>query len=143
MHRRFASRTSFFVAVLVLSVAALLAACAASRPVAQVAKAELAIDHAQRNHAPQYALTELQSAQTKLTLAREAMAYGENDQARRLAEQALAEAQLAEAKADSRIAQEQVIEQVDELREEAARLGGTTTTRTTVIRREPKVVVVP
>jgi hypothetical protein len=126
-------------------VALLLAACSGKQPVEQVAKAELAIDHAQRNQASQYALPELESAQDKLLLAREAMADGENEAARRLAEQALAEAQLAEAKADSAVAREDVKAQVEELRQEASRLGATTTTRTTVIRREatPNVVVVP
>jgi hypothetical protein len=131
--------------LLALPAAALLAACAGKQPVEQVAKAELAIDHAQRGQASQYALPELQSAQAKLTLAREAMADGENEEARRLAEQALAEAQLAEAKADSQIARQEVEEQVEELRQEASRLGARTTTKTTVIRREttPDVVVVP
>ena len=141
MRSRIASRTGLFVA---LPAAALLAACAAKQPIEQVAKAELAIDHAQANQAPQYALTELQSAQAKLTLAREAMADGDNDEAKRLAEQAFAEAQLAEAKADNQVAQEEVREQVDELRHEASHLGATTTTKTTVIRKStPDVVVVP
>ena len=129
-----------------LPAAALLAACSASQPVGTVAKAELAIDHAQRSQASQYALAELQAAQSKLSLAREAMAEGDNDQARRLAEQALAEAQLAEAKADSAVAQEEVRLQVETLRKEAARLGtasSTTTTRTTVIRQTPEVLIVP
>jgi len=140
MRFRIASRTGLFVA---LPAAALLAACGPKQPVEQVAKAELAIDHAQANQAPQYALTELQSAQAKLTLAREAMADGDNAEAKRLAEQAFAEAQLAEAKADNQVTQEQVREQVDELRQEASRLGATTTTKTTVIQRRPDVVVVP
>jgi hypothetical protein len=110
--------------------------------VGTVAKAELAIDHAQQNRAPEYAIAELQSAQDKLLLAHNAMADGDNDEARELAEQALADAQLAEAKAQAGAAQEDVARKVDALREEAARFGATTT-RTTVIRREPGVVVLP
>jgi hypothetical protein len=135
-----ASRMGLWMA---LPAMALVTACSAKQPVETVAKAELAIDHAQKNQAPEYALAELQSAQGKLTLARDAMADGDNEEARRLAEQALAEAQLAEAKADSQVAQEQMKEQVDELRREASRLGATTTTKTTVIRQRPDVVVVP
>lgn len=124
----------------------LIAGCASHKPVATVAMADLALDHALRSKAPQYASAELQSARTKLAEAREAMAEGNDGEARRLAEDALAGAELAEAKAQSRAAEDEVREQIEALRDEARRLGvGAVTTETTVVRREgrPTIFVVP
>jgi hypothetical protein len=116
-------RRSLLLAGLPAVVAALAIGCSSQRPIATIAKAEFAVDHAQANKAPEYALAELRSAQAKLVAAREAMDDGNNDEARRLAEESLAEAQLAEAKAQSTSAQSEVRQQTEILREEASRIG--------------------
>lgn len=85
-----------------------LSACAARKPVAEVARAEQAVRHAETtSEADRYAPTELNSAQVKLARARRAIDAGNYDAARRLAEQALADAQLAESKAESKVARDQ------------------------------------
>ncbi|HZR81521.1 MAG TPA: DUF4398 domain-containing protein [Candidatus Binatia bacterium] len=75
--------------------------CAGRKPVATVARAEMAVDHAEDAQAAVYAPVELQVAQDKLASARWAMDRNDNDEARRLANEALVHAQLAEARADS------------------------------------------
>jgi hypothetical protein len=72
-------------------------------------------------------------AQSKLTEARDAFAEGSEEESRRLAQDALAQAQLAEAKAKSRAT------------EGAATTVVTTPGQTTVIRRNetPRITVVP
>jgi hypothetical protein len=86
-----------------------------------MARADLAVSQAEDakagNHAPgPYAL-----AQDKLERAREAVADGDNLAARRLAEQAAADAQLAEAQARSEVARQNAAElraNIGTLREE-------------------------
>jgi hypothetical protein len=76
--------------------------CASARaPREEIATAELAVREARQSKAPQHANLELRLATEKLNGARRAMAEEDYVAARRLAEQALADAQLAEAKAQS------------------------------------------
>ena len=74
--------------------------------------------------APQYASTELRMAQDKLLSAHDAINTADYDRARRLAEQAVIDAQLAQARGGARDAQHHADElrvTVDALRAEAAR----------------------
>jgi hypothetical protein len=91
--------------------------------------AELALSQAEDAEAPARAPAPYALARDKLLRARDAMADGENVEARRLAEQALVDAQLAEAAARSAIAREHAEElrqSIEMLREELARRGPTT-----------------
>ena len=124
-----------------LAIAALFvgAACSAERrPVAEVAKAEQAILHAQdSSDAPQYDSADLRLAQDKLSRARVAMDEGDYRYARQLAEEALADAQLAEARANSTAARAQAHltrMDIEEVRDDAA-------TKTVVIEKPATVVV--
>jgi len=105
---RIATQTFARGLLLALPATALLVGCAGRKPVAEIARADQALRHAQTtSDAERYAPAELAAAQAKLASARRAADAGDYDDARRLAEQALADAQLAEAKAESRIALEQ------------------------------------
>jgi hypothetical protein len=76
-------------------------ACATAQPpVASLSRAELAVRQASESNASQYAPIELQSAKEKLGEARLALDTYEYERAHRLAEQALADARLAEARAE-------------------------------------------
>jgi hypothetical protein len=66
-----------------------------------VAQAELAVQQASQSKAPEYASLELYTAREQFARAQEAMHKKEYTQARRWAERALVNAQLAEAKADA------------------------------------------
>lgn len=91
-----------------LPLLALACGCAGRKPVAEMARADQAVRHAQTtSEAERYAPVELTSARAKLASARRALDDGDYPDARRLAEQALADAQLAEAKAESQVAREQ------------------------------------
>lgn len=108
-----------------------LGACANNvpRPTSTVSQAELAINEAAQTQAPQYAPLPLQKAREKLQQAQQSMAEENYLQARRLAEQALVDAQLAQSVASARQAQNaaQELEQsLQTLRQEAIR-GGTPT----------------
>jgi hypothetical protein len=69
-----------------------------------VAQADLAVRDAAAGEAPELASAELQLAREKLARAERARADGDDERARRLAEQALVDAQLAEARAESETA---------------------------------------
>ena len=102
-----------------------LAACASDpAPEAELAAAELAVDQAEQANAPAQAPGPYQLARDKLERARDAMADGENVEARRLAEQALADAQLAEAEARSTVARQNAADlraAIETLQDEIAR----------------------
>jgi hypothetical protein len=102
-----------------------LAACASGpAPEAELAAAEVAVDEAEEANAPAQAPGPYELARDKLERAREAMEDDENDEARRLAEQALADAQLAEAQARSEVARQNAAElraSIDTLQDELAR----------------------
>jgi hypothetical protein len=102
-----------------------LAACASDpAPEAELAAAAVAIDDAEEANAPAQASGPYELARDKLERAREAMEDGENLEARRLAEQALVDAQLAEAQARSEVARENAAElraSIETLQDEIAR----------------------
>ena len=77
----------------------LMAACSSvPKPVAEIASAKTAIDGAVKIEASEYAAVELDRAQNKLVRAKEEMKKENNNEARRLAEEAFAEAEYANAK---------------------------------------------
>ena len=102
-----------------------LAACASDpAPEAELAAAEVAVDEAEEANAPARASGPYELARDKLDRAREAMEDGENLEARRLAEQALVDAQLAEAQARSEVARQNAEElraSIETLQDELAR----------------------
>ena len=85
-----------------------LGGCAGAPTVDSVAPAELAVNRAIEAKAAAYAPIELRLAREKLDGARRAMNEGEYEEAQRLADAARVDAQLAEAKAQSETAREQV-----------------------------------
>ena len=102
-----------------------LAACASGpAPEAEIAAAEVAVDQAEQANAPAQASGSYELARDKLERARDAMADGENVEARRLAEQALVDAQLAGAEARSEVARQNAAElraSIETLQDELAR----------------------
>jgi cobalamin biosynthesis protein CobD/CbiB len=117
--------------VLALPVVMLLSACASveTTPIRNtIANAELAISEAERLAAHQHAPLELRLAREKVESARAALEQEEYQRADWLAEEALAEAQLAQAKARS-IRTEMIIgelrDSVDTLEQETQRMQPT------------------
>jgi hypothetical protein len=109
---------------LVCSVLGVTGCSAARPPVAQVAQAELAVSQAAQSKAPVYAPADLRIAREKLASAQHEMVIDDYDDARRLAEQAVIDAQLAQAKANASEAQynaEEVRKTIATLRSEATR----------------------
>jgi hypothetical protein len=88
-----------------LAAAALLAACAGGEnvPEAQLARAQLAVDRAVAAQAGTHAPTELARAQTQLQEARDAVEDEDYTRARRLADQAEADATLAETRTQAAV----------------------------------------
>ena len=105
-------------------------ACATAQPpVASLSRAELAVRQASESNASQYAPMELQSAREKLDEARLALDAREYERARRLAEQALADTRLAEARAEiesSRQTARDLRLTIEALRDEVARVSTAT-----------------
>lgn len=99
--------------------------CSAGRPpTAMMSKAELAVQHAEQSKAPEYASQELSTARQKYDSARRAMNAEHYEKARRLAEEALVDAQLAESRATAENAQQTVKDlqkAIESLRAEAER----------------------
>jgi len=94
------------------------------RPEAEVAQANLALRQATESKAPVYAPSEFRAAQEKTMGAQQAMAEEDYVHARRLAEQAVVDAQLAQARANAAEAQKNTEETraaVTALRQEANR----------------------
>jgi hypothetical protein len=88
-----------------------LAACASVPPPTEtIAAANLALDKAEQADAQRDARLEVYQAREKLEAAQRAVDRKENLEARRLAETALVDAQLAEARADAARAQRNVAE---------------------------------
>jgi hypothetical protein len=93
-------------------------------PTATLSKAELAVDQANQSEASEYASLELQMAREHLANAKQAMQQENYEQARRLAEKALVNAQLAETKAEAasaRQAAEELRKSIESLRREVER----------------------
>jgi len=105
-------------------------ACASAQPpVASLSRAESAVRQASESNASQYAPLELQSARERLGEARLALDAREYERAHRLAEQALADARLAEARAEvesSRQTARDLRLSIEALRDEVARASTTT-----------------
>jgi hypothetical protein len=105
-------------------VGVLVAACASVDGEAvrsSVTKAESAVNQAVANDAREYAPLELKMAQEKLSRAQMAMAADDLEEAGYLAEEAMADAQLAEVKADSAKTEEMVqtlTDSIEDLRQE-------------------------
>jgi multidrug efflux pump subunit AcrA (membrane-fusion protein) len=87
-----------------------MAGCAGKPPLANLSQAELAVQEADTKTASQYAPLELKTAREQLAEATRAMDDEEYDAARRLADQALVNAQLAEAKAGAEKARQAAAE---------------------------------
>jgi Domain of unknown function (DUF4398) len=84
-----------------------LAACSnAPAPVGEMSAAQTAVTAAEGAEAAQYAPSDLDRARDKLIRAQAAMQDEDNEEARRLAEEALVDARLAEAKARAETAQQ-------------------------------------
>jgi Domain of unknown function (DUF4398) len=106
--------------------------CATAKPPTDIlARAEVQLRTAAEARADELAPMDLQRAREKLESSKRAMAAGRYDEARRLAETAEVEAELAEAKADAEIthqAADRLRRTIDALRQEMER----SPTRTTV-----------
>lgn len=107
-----------------------ISACAPVQPPhASLSQADLAIRQASESNASQYAPMELQSAREKLAEARIAFDARQYERAHRLAEQALVDAQTAEARAEvesSRQTARDLRLTIEALREEATRASAAT-----------------
>jgi len=102
-----------------------LSSCAGGPPTAtltQLSQAELAVKQADKSKAPDYASVELYTAREQLTAAQQAMNRKDYAEARRLAERAMVNAQLAEAMGEAAQARQAATElqhSVEDLRREA------------------------
>ena len=111
--------------LLLLCGALVLSSCAGKPPaatVSQVSQAELAVQQASKSKAPDYASLELYTAREQFAGAQEALHQKEYTQARRWAERALVNAQLAETKAEAeqtRRAAAELRQSIEALRREA------------------------
>lgn len=95
-------------------------------PIATVSQAQLAVREAEESKASQHAPLELRKAREKLGQAEQAMRNERYTEARRLSEQAEADAKVAEVKAQSEIARNNVAElrkTIESLRAEMERAG--------------------
>jgi hypothetical protein len=114
-----------------LSMVLLAGGCATAKPPTDIlARAEVQLRTAAEARADELAPMDLQRAREKLESSKKAMAAGRYDEARRFAEAAEVEAELAEAKADAEItwqAADRLRRTIDALRQEMER----TPTRTT------------
>ncbi len=96
--------------------------CSSAPPTVAISNAEVAIRKADAINAAQYSPLELHVARKKLDSARQAVEEGDHQVARRLAEQALVDGELAEARtraAKARKKAKEVAKTVDALRGEA------------------------
>jgi hypothetical protein len=95
-------------------------------PLGTLSQAELAVQQADQSTASVYAPLELQTARDQLREAKRAMAAEEYEAARRFADQALVNAQLAEAKGGAgkaRTAAEELRKSIETLRGELERVS--------------------
>lgn len=105
---------------------ALAAGCATTPPPSDLMnRADYTLKEAEQSGAREHSPLELRFAQEKYSAAQAAMGREDYEEARRLAEQSIANAQLAQAKAsaaESRAAAEQVRRAVESLRQELLRM---------------------
>jgi hypothetical protein len=102
-----------------------LTSCGSMPPTETLSKAEFAIQDANRNSASQHEPQLLNSASAKLNRAKMAVDDDENDEARRLGQEAIAEAMLASAKSKAVKQAEEVNEMkkaINALKEDTSRL---------------------
>ena len=95
-----------------------------TQPMEKIANAELAINQAQDRKAQELAPLELRYAEDNLQKAKAAQQNGDYEQARRFAEQAIVDAELAEYKAESETARQttkEMRDSIDALRQETNR----------------------
>lgn len=114
------------VSATLISLPLFLTGCASAPPTEALSNADVAIQNADRAGAAQYEPELLSSARTKLNRANEDLANEENDDARRLADEARAEAVLASAKAEATKQANQVSEMqktIEALRQETSRVS--------------------
>ena len=97
-------RNGFFVGA-VIGLLCVGCASQANRPVAEISRARTLIEQAEKSGAQQYAAADLDNARAKLRLATAAVEDGKNDEARARANEAAADAELAQARATSGVAQ--------------------------------------
>lgn len=84
-----------------------ISACGTPRkPIESVSKAEMAVEKADSAKTAEHAPLELEMAREKLARAEEALDDGDHERAQRLADQALVDALLADAKAESKTSRE-------------------------------------
>ena len=109
-------------AAVALAAASALGGCAsAPKPTAQLVRADTLVGQAEKNEAQRYAAADLQRARDELRSARTAESDGKYDNARRLADRAAADADLASARAASGKAEQsaaQVRHSIDTLRQQ-------------------------
>jgi hypothetical protein len=104
-----------------------LAGCAGTPPTDSLSKAEVAINRAIEEGAADHAPLELRMARDKLDVAKKAMNDSDYDVARRLAEEAAVDANVAIAKAKSDEARqeaEKLRQTIEDLRQESLRRMG-------------------
>lgn len=120
-------RTPIPVAALALAAAGALGCASVPEPKAELSAADLALRRAEQADAGHGAPLEARTARDQYEAARQAVDRGDNLTARRLAENAAVEAQLAEARAREARAQQVAAdagENLRALRNEADRAGG-------------------
>ncbi len=123
--RKIGSLTLSLIFIVAGGAVAMSGCSARNYPAAIVSQAEIAVWEASESRAPQHAPLELRVAREKVEAAKQALKSENYESARRLAEQALVDAQLAKAKADSQFARqnaEELQKTLDALRIEAERL---------------------
>jgi len=98
----------WFSASAAIAATIILISCAGQPPKEELSKAELAVNKATESKATQIAPLELRKARDHLDQAKQAMQDKKYPEARRLAESAMVEAELAEAKSEAQSAQENV-----------------------------------
>jgi Domain of unknown function (DUF4398) len=102
-----------------ITLAGLVGCSSTPAPVGEISAAQTAVTSAEQADASQHAPADLDRARDKLLRAQAAMQQEENVEARRLAEQALVDARLAESKSRADVAQQnadKVQSRIDQLR---------------------------
>jgi hypothetical protein len=118
------ARNGFLVAA---AIGLLCAGCATKQPSPEIVRAQTLIEQAEKAGARQYAAAQLDSARDNLRLASAAQRDGKDDEARARANEAAADAQLAQSRAQSGVAEKaanEVQRSTDVLQREAERTQG-------------------
>ena len=119
------ARNGFVVAA---ALGLLCAACATTQPPPEITRARTLIEQAEKAGAQQYAAEQLDSARTNLRLANAASQHGKDVEARQHANEAAADAELAQSRAASSTAEkaaDEVQRSTEVLQREAERQQGT------------------